>query len=192
MKERKNIILNVMLSVYIAMFIIFILAIFFGGQKIGGALYFVNFCICVVFALLDRKYELSNKNFFPIFLLISDLVNIVAVSTMIYYNIIPVYFIASLVIMSLCFVVDIFARVPKKGRNVAYNLALVFNCMFMLGVFPYFFALQNEYSVALIATVFGGAVLITKIVLLFLSNRKKSEAVETSQELLTQEENLVE
>ena len=173
MGNKSQIVSKIMFYISLAMFFIFAGTIFFGGQKIAGAIYFIFFVVSVAFACLDRKY---NSNFFEFYrysIYLDDLVNILAVSSIIYYKQDSAFMIAVLALLGVGLFVDLLSKNRLEKRRITSIIVSVLNCVLMFGIFPYFFIAKMPLFVPILAVVVAAVVGILKVVLAVVPYRDK-------------------
>jgi len=179
--SKSQIVSKVMFFVSLALFLIFSVTTFVCGQKVAGSIYFIFFAVSVAFACLDRKY---NSNFFEFYrysIYLDDLVNILAVSSIIYYKQDSVFMIAVLSLVGVGLFVDLFAKNRLEKRRFASIMATVLNCVLMIAIFPYFFISEMKLVVPITAVVIASIVSILKIVLAVVPCKEKTEIEENKQ-----------
>jgi len=173
--SKSKLVSKVLFVLSLVLFILFALTIFFGGQKIGGAIYFVFFAVSTAFAFLDRKYNSNYFEFYRYSIYLDTLVNILAVSSIIYYKQDSAFMIAILAIMAVGLFVDLFAKNRFEKRRFESIMASVLNCVFMITIFPYFFTENLPLIVPVIALVVASVVAIIKIILALVPFKGKIE-----------------
>lgn len=165
MASKNNIVSTILFVIYSVLFVIFAITIFFGGQKIGGAIYFIFFAITVAFAFLDRKYHSNFVDLYRYSTYLSDLFNILAVSSIVYYRVQMGYMIAVLSLLLVCLLIDLFAKNRPEKRRRESILVSIFNCVLMFTIFPYFFLADPGSALAIVAVIVAVAVMILKLLL---------------------------
>ena len=184
MANKNNIVSIILFVISGVLFVVFSLTIFFGGQKIGGSIYFIYFAIMVAFAFLDRKYASNFINFYRFSTYLSDAFNILAVGSIIYYHQHIAQMIASVSILGLCLLVDLFSKNRLETRRLSSILITMFNLTLMFTIFPFFFISEYTLSLAICVVILSCLLLCLKLILAFLpgSNgqaQKKNEKSES-------------
>ena len=194
MSNKNKLISKIMLFVSLGLFFIFLITTFFGGQKIAGSIYFIFFAVSIAFACLDRKYNSSYFEFYRYAVYLDDLINILAVSTMIYYKQDSVFMIILLCFVGVGLFVDLLCKNRLEKRKIVSIIVSVLNCVLMLTIFPYFFFKKLSIAVPIIAVIVGGIVAVLKIVLSFIKEKDKAVNVTENENhvLNVTEENNVE
>ena len=194
MGNKSQIVSKIMFFVSLALFLIFALTIFFGGQKIGGAIYFIFFAVSVAFACLDRKYNSNYFEFYRYSVYLDDLVNILAVSSIIYYKQDTAFMIAILCLVGVGLFVDLLAKNRLGKRMFASIMASLLNLVLMIAIFPYFFETKLSIAVPIIAVVVASIVSVLKIVLALLPNKEtvveKKQSIDEKVQLDNQEDSV--
>ncbi len=194
MGNKSQIVSKIMFFVSLALFLIFALTIFFGGQKIGGAIYFIFFAVSVAFACLDRKYNSNYFEFYRYSVYLDDLVNILAVSSIIYYKQDTAFMIAILCLVGVGLFVDLLAKNRLGKRMFASIMASLLNLVLMIAIFPYFFEAKLSIAVPIIAVVVASIVSVLKIVLALLPNKEtvveKKQSIDEKVQLDNQEDSV--
>ena len=198
MGNKSQIVSKVMFFVSLAVFFIFAVTVFFGGQKIAGAIYFIFFAMSVAFACIDKKY---NSNFFEFYryaIYLDDLVNILAVSSIIYYKQDGPFMIAVLSLIGLGLFVDLLAKNRLGKRRLTSVIASILNCVLMLAIFPYFFQITLPIVVPIVAVVVSAVVGVLKIILAVIpfkeqeKENEKQSNIELAVSKAAEEENNIE
>ena len=194
MSNKNKLISKIMFFVSLGLFFIFLITTFFGGQKIAGSIYFIFFAVSIAFACLDRKYNSSYFEFYRYAVYLDDLINILAVSTMIYYKQDSVFMIILLCFVGVGLFVDLLCKNRLEKRKIVSIIVSVLNCVLMLTIFPYFFFKKLSIAVPIIAVIVGGIVAVLKIVLSFIKEKDKAVNVTENENhvLNVTEENNVE
>ncbi len=185
MASKNNVVSILLFVIYSMLLILFVCTILFGGQKIGGAIYFIFFAISVAFAFLDRKYHSSYINLYRYSAYLSDIFNIIAISSILYYQLHAPFMIAILCVFVVSLLVDILAKNRLEKRRFASICMSVFNCVFMFTIFPYFFVNNPDISLAVVALVTATLVMILKIVLAVVPYKEIENPKENKQSLET-------
>lgn len=165
MVNKNNVVSILLFSISSILFVIFAFTIFFGGQKIGGSIYFIYFVIMLAFTAIDKKYSSNFIYFYRFSTYLSDAFNVLAVSSLIYYHIFLPYSIASCSILGVCFFVDLFAKNRIEKRRLGSILVGVFNCTLMFSIFPYFFLEEYSMGFAVFMLVLSICVFLGKLTL---------------------------
>lgn len=166
MASKNNIVSIILFALSSILFVIFSLTIFFGGQKIGGAIYFIYFVIMLGFAFLDRKYASNFMYFYRFSAYFSDAFNILALGSLIYYKIYLPQTIASISLLAVAFFVDLFSKNRSEKRRLGSILVRIFNCALMFVIFPFFFEESLlPLDLAITGVVFSVSILLSKLVL---------------------------
>lgn len=194
MSNKNKLISKIMFFVSLGLFFIFLITTFFGGQKIAGSIYFIFFAVSIAFACLDRKYNSSYFEFYRYAVYLDDLINVLAVSTMIYYKQDSVFMIILLCFVGVGLFVDLLCKNRLEKRKIVSIIVSVLNCVLMLTIFPYFFFKKLSIAVPIIAVIVGGIVAVLKIVLSFIKEKDKAVNVTENENhvLNVTEENNVE
>ena len=184
MENKTSIISKVFFSLSAVLFAIFAGTVFFAGQKVGGAIFFMIFATEVAFAFLDKKYRTNNVDLYRYSVCLADATNILAVGTIIYHGQDIAFMIATISLLGVSLVVDIIAKLIDKSRFES-KLARLLNCLFMVVIFPYFFAAEYKLVLPIIAVVTAAVVLVLKVVLAVVpkGTGKNQEIKEQSEEL---------
>jgi len=184
MQNKKNIISILMLSLYAAMFALFVIAIFFIDSIVAGSVYFIIFAMSVTFTIIEKKYGMGEKSYYRYSIILSDVINILAGIFMVLNNIYILCFGSSIAFFISSFIVDVTSKNMNKTNNKLSYITLGFNSLFMLACFPYFFDFKLGFAVALIAVWFAAAVFVLKTVLAFSNKRNiKVEKESKSEEI---------
>ena len=165
MGNKNKLISKVMFFVSLALFFIFAITTFFGGQKIAGAIYFIFFAMSVAFACVDKKYSSNYFEFYRYSIYLDDLINILAVSTMIYYKHDSLFMIGVLCLVGVGLFVDLLCQNRLGKRRFASVVASVLNCALMLVIFPYFFITKMPLVMPILAVVVAFVVSVLKVFL---------------------------
>lgn len=184
MGNKSQIVSKIMFYVSLVLFLIFAVTVFFGGQKIAGSIYFMFFAVSVAFACLDRKY---NSNFFEYYrysIYLDDLVNILAVSSIIYYKQDTAFMIAVLALIGVGLFVDLLSKNRLEKRRLTSIIVSILNCVLMFVVFPYFFKETLPLFVPILAVVIAAVVGILKVVLAVVPFEHKQNDVEEKPSLI--------
>ncbi len=185
---KNNVVSKLIFTLYLVFLVIFALTIFFGGPKIGGAIYFIVFALSVTFACLDRKYHSNYINLYRFSVYLSDLFNLVAVSAIIYYGKHLPFMIAIICLLTVAFVIDLFAKNRLEKRRIESILVSVFNCIFMVAIFLYFFVSKIPLYLAIFATIMAFSITALKLVLALVPFKGEVKQ-EEAKSLITAEEN---
>ena len=178
MGNKSQIVSKVMFFVSLAVFFIFAITVFFGGQKIAGAIYFMFFTMSVAFACLDKKYHSNFFEFNRYAIYLDDLVNILAVSSIIYYKQDGAFMIAVLSLVGVGLIGDLVAKNRINERKFESILVSVLNCVLMVAIFPYFFVKKLPLFVPIIAVIIATVVSVLKVILAFVPIKEKEEVKE--------------
>ena len=173
--SKKNVVSIILFSLSAVMFIIFAFTIFFEGQMIGGAIYFIYFAIYVAFAFLDRRYHSNFINLYRYSVYVADLFNILAAASILFYGIHSSFMIAVVSIWGSALLVDIISKNRLETRRVGSILVSLFNMVTMIAIFPYFFMDNLTVGYAIGALVTSSLVLILKIMLALVPAPKKNK-----------------
>lgn len=165
MGNKSQLVSKIMFYISLAIFFIFSITVFFGGQKIAGAIYFIFFAMSVAFACLDRKYHSNFFEFYRYSIYLDDLVNILAVSSIIYYKQHPAFMIAVLSLIGVGLFVDLLSKNRLEKRRFTSIMVSILNLCLMFVVFPYFFKNNLPLFMPIIAVVIAGVVGILKVLL---------------------------
>ena len=146
--------------------------------------FFMIFATEVAFAFLDKKYRTNNVDLYRYSVCLADATNILAVGTIIYHGQDIAFMIATISLLGVSLVVDIIAKFIDKSRFES-KLARLLNCLFMVVIFPYFFAAEYKLVLPIIAVVTAAVVLVLKVVLAVVpkGTSKNQEVKEQSEEL---------
>ena len=177
MGNKNKLISKVMFFVSLALFFIFVVTTFFGGQKIAGSIYFIFFAISVAFACIDRKYSSNYFEFYRYSVYLDDLINILAVSTMIYYKQDSIFMIGVLCLVGVGLFVDLLCKNRLEKRRATSIIVSVLNCALMLVIFPYFFITKMPIAVPILAVVVAFVVAVLKVILAVIPFSGKVEDV---------------
>lgn len=187
MGTKSSIISKILFSLSVTLFLIFAGTVFFGGQLIGGAIYFVYLATEVAFTFLDRKYNSTYIDLYRYSVYVADAFNVLAVGTIIYYGQDVAFMIATISILALSFVVDLFMRNSKEKRRLARRLARLLNCLFMVVICPYFFYTKAFHiAMPIVAVITASIVFVLKIVFAVVPLKGKDD--ETEEENVTPQE----
>ena len=165
---------------------IFAGTVFFAGQKVGGAIFFVIFATEVAFTFLDRKYHSNYVDLYRYSVYLADATNILAVGTLIYYMHDIPFMIATISILGVALLVDLIMKNSSEKRRLESRLARLLNCVFMLVILPYFFGSDYPLVLPIVAVVTASVVLVLKVVLAVVPVRGKEKVEENP----TQEEEI--
>lgn len=182
MGNKSSIVSKVLFSLSVVLFLIFVGTIFFGGQVLGGAIYFIFLATEVAFTFLDRKYSSSYIDLYRYSVYLADAFNILAVATLIYYNQDVPFMIAVVSILGVALLVDLFTRNSKEKRRLERRLARLLNCLLMVVIFPYFFYTGFPLAMPIAAVVTASVVLILKVVLAVVPLKGKESEEEKPKE----------
>ena len=178
MGKKSQLISKIMFSVSLLLFVVFAVAVLFGGQKIAGSIYFIFFTISLAFAFLDKKY---NSNFFQFYrysIYLDDLINIFAISSIIYHGQDVWYMIAVLCLVGIGLFVDLLSKNRFEKRRLESILVSFANLALMFVIFPYFFFKTIHNAVPIIAVVVVSVVAVLKIVLEIIPVKVRAEEEE--------------
>ncbi len=181
MNRKKDLISGILFCVYAVLFLLFVPTTFFGGQIIGGGVYFVCFAVTIAYFILDLKYEFSFKTFYRFFVYINDLIIIMAIAIFIYYGIHTLWTIFTLCIVSLIFFADLLCKDRVQSKDKANITANVANLLVMSAIFPYFFFAKLDYSIMLICMIVATITLVCKIILAINSYKAKKLSEEKTE-----------
>jgi len=154
----------------------------FFGETVVEVLYFVGIIILVVFSILDRKYGMALTNHKLVYLLF-DVVNFLAVSTILYYensNLSLDFNLAliGLIVLNLILILlDSFVMNDKFLVNEEckiINSALI--CT-MIGVFTFFYKPSNLWFI-IVSIAFAVINLVLKLVFTFNQRKMQEEAID--------------
>lgn len=165
MNRKKDLISGILFCVYAALFLIFVPTTFFGGQIIGGGVYFLCFAVTIAYFILDLKYEFSFKTFYRFFVYINDLIIIMAIAIFIYYGIHTLWTIITLCIVSITFFVDLICKDRVRSKNKANITANISSLIVMTAIFPYFYFVKLDYSIMLLCMIFAIITFVCKTIL---------------------------
>lgn len=165
MGNNSKLVSKIMFIISLLLFAIFVVTVLFGGQKIGGSIYFIFFVVSLTFAFLDRKYNSNYMQFYRYSKYLDDLINIMAVGSIIYYRIHSGFFIAILCLVGVGLFIDLFSKDRKETRRLESIIASILNCVFMFAIFPFFFFNNLSIAFPIIAVVVASVVDILKLVL---------------------------
>ena len=184
MGSKTSIVSKILFSLSAVLFLIFVGTVFFAGQKVGGAIFFMIFATEVAFAFLDRKYHSNYIDLYRYSVYLADATNILAVGTIIYYGQDVPFMIVAISILGVSMIVDLLMRNSSEKRRWESRLARLLNCVFMLVIFPYFFGYNFSIAIPIIAVVAAVVVLVLKVVFAVVPVRGKVN----SEENLAEEE----
>ena len=176
MGNKSQLVSKIMFYISLSMFFIFVGTIFFGGQKIAGAIYFIFFAMSVAFACLDKKYHSNFFEFYRYSIYLDDLVNILAVSSIIYYKQHPAFMIAALSLVGIGLFVDLLSKNRLEKRRFTSIMVSILNLCLMFVIFPYFFKDSLPLFVPILAVVIAAVVGLLKFILAVVPFKK--EAIE--------------
>jgi len=194
MVNKNKLISRIMFSISLGLFFIFAITTFFGGQKIAGSIYFIFFAVSIAFACIDRKYSSNYFEFYRYSIYLDDLINILAISTLIYYKQDSAFMIALLCLVGVGLFVDLLCKNRLEKRKISSIIVSILNCSLMLTIFPYFFFTNLSLALPIVAVVVGTLVAILKVVLAIVpfNGNKEKELEQESHVLEVVEENNVE
>jgi len=178
--SNSKLVSKIMFIISLLLFSIFIVTILFGGQKIGGSIYFIFFVVSLTFAFLDRKYNSNYMQFYRYSKYLDDLINILAVGSIIYYRIHAAFFIAILCLVGVGLFIDLFSKDRTETRRLESIIASILNCVFMLAIFPFFFFENLSIAFPIVAVVIATIVDVLKLLLAVVpfKGKEKSESKE--------------
>ena len=182
MGSKSKLISTLMFIISLSLFLMFALTIIFGGQKMGGAIYFIFFAVFVAFACIDRKYNSKMFEFYKYAIYLDDLVNILAISSIIYYNQDVPFMIAILCTIGVGLFVDLLFKTNHAKRKFETVAVTLLNCVLMLSIFPYFFIAEPSVVVPTIAVIVATVVTILKLILAILPVKTEENINETVEE----------
>ncbi len=168
MFESNSKIPKFFICMQLAVAIILLITMFF-SVKLVAAVYFIAILISAVFLVLDKRFGSILTNYKLTFLLF-DLVNLIAVIAVIYYEyakhtfVLNMFLVMLVVIECLMMLIDLFLI---KNKNLSTNENFVVDSMklgSMICILTYFFNVSDLYF-AVIAFVFELAIFITRLVL---------------------------
>lgn len=166
MGTKSSIVSKVLFSLSVVLFLIFAGTVFFAGQTVGGAIYFIYLATEVAFTFLDRKYNSTYIDLYRYSVYVADAFNILAVGTLIFYGQDVPFMIATIAISVVAFLVDLFMKNSKETRRLERRIARLLNCVLMLVLFPYFFYTKTFHvAMPITAVVVASVVLVLKVVL---------------------------
>lgn len=178
MLNKNKIFSKIFFIVYSVLFVIFALTLFFGGQKFGGAIYAIYVATEIAFMFLAKKYRSAFESFYRFSIYDQSLFNIVAVSTFVYYNVHRPYMIASLVLISIGFIVDLLSKNRFDKGRVESKFISLFEIVMSVAFIPCFFFEDPSLLTPVFALVSAIVVLVFKSVLaLDKSNRNIEEEI---------------
>ena len=164
-----------------------LVGLFFGVGYVSMP-YFVALIICVLLLILDKKSN-SNLTNYKLTYLLFEIVNLIAVISVIYYeykkhtqilNLFLVMLVVELVLM--CFI-DVFV-LKNKNLTKKANLAIDFlKLCSMICILTYFFGVSDVYFV-IFAFAFELANMVTKVWTHFKNRNKQPQVVEEKTESL--------
>ena len=182
MGTKSKFVSTLMFIISLSLFMIFTLTIIFGGQKIAGAIYFIFFAVFVAFACIDRKYNSKLFEYYKYAIYLDDLVNILAISSIIYYNHDIPFMIAILCVIGVGLFVDLLFKTNHAKRKFETIAVTLFNCVLMLSIFPYFFINNPSIIVPIIAVVIASIVTILKLALALIPVKENDKEKECKEE----------
>ena len=167
--------------------ILMLVGLFFGVGYVSMP-YFVALIICVLLFILDKKSN-SNLTNYKLTYLLFEIVNLIAVISVIYYeykyhtqilNLFLIMLVVELVLMCL---IDVFV-LKNKNLNKRINLSIDFiKLCSMICILTYFFGVSDLYF-AIFAFAFELANIVLKIWTHFESRKKQPLVVEEKNEAL--------
>lgn len=180
MTNKNNIVSYVLFIISLALFVIFAISIFFGGQILGGAIYFIYFAIMLAFAILDRKYASNFYAFYRYSTYLCDAFNILALASMIYYNIHIGFMIASISLFGITLFIDLLSKNRYEKRRLEGIIVMVLNCLNMFAIFPYFFEESLSVILAILVLIISAVITILKLILAVVPFKKEVNSQEKS------------
>lgn len=179
MGTKSSVVSKVLFSLSVVLFLIFSITVFLGGQIIAGSIYFVYLATEVAFTFLDRKYNSSYIDLYRYSVYVADAFNILAVATLIYYGRDLPFMIATISILAVSMLVDLFMKNSKEKRRIERRIARLLNCLLMVVICPYFFNVKSlGLSAPIVAVVFASVVFVLKIVLAVVPLKGKDEEID--------------
>ncbi len=178
MSNKNNIVSIILFSLSVVLFVIFTFSVFFGGQKLGGAIYFIYFVTILAFNFLDRKYASNFIHLYRYSAYVSDAFNILALGSIIYYGIHRPEMIAAISLIGVAMLIDLFSKNRIEKRRLGSIIVGIFNCALMFCVFPFFFMLTVSKDVAICIVILSSLIVLVKLILAIESIRKKEKVVE--------------
>lgn len=182
MTNKNNIVSYVLFIISLLLFVIFAISIFFGGQILGGAIYFIYFAIMLAFAILDRKYASNFYAFYRYSTYLCDAFNILALGSMIYYHIHIGYMIASISLFGVTLIIDLLSKNRYEKRRVESIIVMALNCLNMFAIFPYFFKETLSVALAMIVLAISAIITILKLILAFVPGKKTAAPEKSTNE----------
>ena len=156
----------------------------FFSIKIVGSVYFIALIISAVFVVLDKKYGSLLTNFKLTFFLF-DLVNLIAVIAIVYYEytkhtfVLNMFLVLLIVVEVLMMVVDMFLI---KNKNISSNQNFVVDVLklcSMICILTYLFNVSDLYF-AIVAFAFEIIIFVLRLVLNRDTQKAKEETHENS------------
>ena len=148
--------------------------------------YFVAFIVCAILLILDRKSN-SNLTNYKLTYLLFEIVNLIAVISIIYYEyskhtkVLNLFLIMLVAIEVLMGIIDVFV-LKNKNLSKRFNVSIDFiKLCSMICIMTYFFGVSDLYF-AIFAFVFELANVATKVLTHFKS--KQDKTAEEKQEAL--------
>ena len=175
MGNKSQLVSKIMFYISLVMFFVFAVTVFFGGQKIAGAIYFIFFVTSVAFACLDRKYNSNFYEYYRYSVYLDDLVNILAVSSFIFYKQDSIFMIIVLCLIGVGLFVDLLSKNRLEKRRLMSIIVSILNLVLMFVIFPYFFKNNLPLVAPIILVVIACIVGALKIVLAVVPFKGKTE-----------------
>lgn len=163
MKSRNSVISILMFSLSLALFVIFSLTIFFGGQEIGGAIYFIYIAVSLAFTFLSKRIRHNYMSLYRYSAYLADAFNILAAGSIIYYKVHVPYMVAIGSLVGISLIVDLIAKSRLEENKVVSILSGLLNCGLMCSIFPFFFISDFTLGFAIAGTVFAVFICALKI-----------------------------
>ncbi len=187
MKSRNSVISILMFSLSLALFVIFSLTIFFGGQEIGGSIYFIYIALSLAFTFLSKRIRQNYISLYRYSAYLADAFNILAAGSIIYYKVHVPYMVAIGSLVGISLVVDLISKNRLEESKTVSIVSGLLNCGLMCCIFPFFFISSFTRSFAIAGTVFAVLICAMKIVVAVLGGtidrpEKEPEAKEESLE----------
>jgi len=167
--------------------VLMLVGLFFGVGYVSMP-YFVALIICVLLFILDKKSN-SNLTNYKLTYLLFEIVNLIAVISVIYYEykyhtqILNLFFIMLVVELVLMCLIDVFV-LKNKNLNKKINLSIDFiKLCSMICILTYFFGVSDLYF-AIFAFAFELANIVLKIWTHFKYGKRQPLAIEEKNESL--------
>lgn len=169
-----------------ALAVFMFVGLFFGVGYVGMP-YFIAVIICAIMLILDKKSD-SNLTNYKLTYLLFGIINLIAISTIIYYEyskhtkILNLFLILLIVVEILMGIIDVFV-LKNKNLNKRFNLAIDFiKLCSMICIITYFFAVSKVYF-AVFAFVFDLVNISLKVLTYFINRNKETKAEEKVENL---------